>query len=60
MTAQTQPEPTITTVYDKAPDGTYTATLTVHNLATEQLALGAVLHMERLFCGEEVITKELQ
>ena len=60
MTAHAQPEPTITTVYNKAPDGTFSATLTIHNLATEQLAIGAVLHLERLFCGEEIDPKGLQ
>ena len=57
---QTQPEPTITLGYDKAPDGTFKATLTVHSLATEALAQAAVRHLDRLFCGDEIQPKDLQ
>ncbi|GEM_PF-2572192 len=60
MTDKTASQPIISLGYDKAPDGTYTATMTVSGLETEALAVAALDHMERLFCGAEVQQKEIQ
>lgn len=50
--------PIISTVYDKQPDGTFRATLTVSGLATEAQAQAAIEHMWRLFVGKEIEMKQ--
>lgn len=50
--------PIISTVYDKQPDGTFRATLTVSGLATEAQAQAILDHMFREFCGEEIEMKQ--
>lgn len=60
MTDKKASQPIISLGYDKAPDGTYTATMTVSGLLTEEQAAASLDHMERLFCGSEVQQKEIQ
>ncbi len=48
-------EPIVSLVHEQAPDGTYVARLVVSGLQTERAALAALDHMERLFCGAEVL-----
>ena len=49
-----QLEPVVSLVHNKMDDGTYTATMTVSGLPSEQVAIAALDHMQRLFCGQEM------
>lgn len=60
MTDKTAFQPIIGLVHTKSDDGTYTATMTVSGLQTEEQAVAALDHMEHLFCGAEVQQKEIQ
>ena len=51
-------EPVATLGYEQAADGTFSATLTVSGLVTEQQAQAAVAHMQRLFCAEEMEARD--
>lgn len=60
MTNKTAFQPIISLVHTMSDDGTYTATMTVSGLPTEEQAVAALDHMERLFYGSEVQQKEIQ
>lgn len=60
MTTPDNSQAIISLGYTVAPDGTYTATMTISGLPTEQHAQLALDHMERLFCGGEVETGAIQ
>ena len=46
-------EPIISLGHDKSEDGTFYARMTVSGLITEEQAIAALDHMQRLFCGPE-------
>ena len=47
-------EPVVSLVFNKMDDGTYTATMTLSGLPSEQVAQAALDHMQQLFCGQEM------
>lgn len=52
--------PTISTRYDKQPDGTWVTTIVVSGLATEDMAERVQEHIINSFCGGEIHQEALQ
>ena len=50
-------EPTITIRSVKYDDGRYAVELTVIGLASEREAEAAMFHIQRMFCGAEIVEK---